>query len=101
MTPTRTILIDLGSGKPVLTQPLALADETVLAFDHHPAWAEPLTVEALAALIDHDLATCAPALVALRLGTSINLHCLETEAGCQGGRLTLDWCLTLQSALGE
>lgn len=101
ITPHQKTFIDLGSGKPLLTQPLALPHETVIIVDDAKTWAAPLTVETLAELIHHDLTNHASALVALHLGTNINLHCLETEVGCQGGRLSLDWCFTLQPALGE
>lgn len=91
-------IIDLSRGRLLPTAPQALPADTAVDIADAP-WCNLLTVAELTALIDRDLGTYIPAIAALRRGTSIHLHRLDTEAGCQPGQLTLDWCFTLQTAV--
>ncbi|PSR16440.1 hypothetical protein C8255_17840 [filamentous cyanobacterium CCP3] len=97
-TAQRSWIIDLSRGRLLPTSPLALPADAAVDIADAP-WRNPLTVAELTALIDRDLGTYTPAIAALRQGTSIHLHRLDAEAGCQPGQLTLDWCFTLQTSL--
>jgi hypothetical protein len=93
-TETRSWIIDLGSGRLLPTDPLALPEDAVIETAHTGDWANHQTMAELAALVQQDLSHYAPALAALATGTSVNLHRLETEEGCQTATLALSWCFT-------
>jgi hypothetical protein len=94
----RTWIIDLSRGRLLPTAPLALPADAAVDVADDP-WRTPLTVADLTDLIAHDLDTYTPAIAALRQGTTIHLHRLDGESGCQPGQLTLTWCFTLQTTL--
>ncbi|PSN15349.1 hypothetical protein C7293_07610 [filamentous cyanobacterium CCT1] len=97
-TAQRSWIIDLSRGRLLPTSSQALPADAAVDIADAP-WRNPLTVAELTTLIDRDLSTHTPAIAALRQGTSIHLHRLDAEAGCQPGQLTLDWCFTLQASL--
>jgi hypothetical protein len=97
-TDNRSWILDLSRGRLLPTTPQALPATAAVDIADAP-WRTPLTIADLTGLIDGDLGTYTPAIATLRQGTSINLHRLEGEAGCQAGQLTLAWCFTLQTSL--
>ncbi len=97
-TPSHSWIVDLSRGRLLPTSPQALAAAAAVDIADDP-WRTPLTVAELTALIDRDLETYAPAIAALRHGTTINLHRLDSGSGCQAGQITLGWCFTLQTSL--
>ncbi|MEO1068216.1 MAG: hypothetical protein AAFW95_03740 [Cyanobacteria bacterium J06638_6] len=97
-TPSQSWIVDLSRGRILPTPPQALSADAVVDVADDP-WSTPLTVADLTVLVDYDLTTFTPAIAALGQGTPIHLHRLDGDTGCQTGKLTLDWCFTLQTTL--
>lgn len=94
VTTDRTWIIDLGHGRLLPADPLALSEETVVETSDPSNWANHQTIGDLAALVNRDLSAHAPSLAALEHGVAVNLHRLESEEGRQDATLTLTWCFT-------
>jgi len=88
--------IDLSHGHLLTGQPFGLVPEAVVTLTPSPFGPGPCTVAQLHRAVQADLQQQVPALVALRRGTPINLHRVESGEGCQPGRLQLEWLFTLQ-----
>lgn len=89
--------IDLSHGHLLTGKPFGLVPEAIVTMTPSPFGPSPCTVAQLYRAVQADLQQQVPALVALRQGTPINLHRVESGEGCQAGQLQLEWLFTLQT----
>lgn len=93
-TGSKTWVIDLGSGRLLPAEPLALSGDAVIETTQAGDWANHQAIESLIHLVEQDLTQNCPAIAELVHGLPVQLRSLEGEAEDCPARLTLQWCFT-------
>lgn len=93
-TESKAWMIDLGSGRLLPAEPLALSMEAVIETTQAGDWANHQTIGDLVCLVERDLSQNSPAMAELVRGLSVQLRGLGAEGDDGLARLTLQWCFT-------